>query len=319
MLTITHSHKAGTLIDGTTKGDGSAAALKANRWRWSSRLGSWFIPNSRDRFSKQHQINATADALRAAGFEVEVHIDDVPRQAAEVEASRQDRAVDRVEALTEKEERKTSAAKSAGSRVETLRQTLPPFGQPILLDHHSGPGMLRKAEKFHNAKRREIDAQAAADEASSRTQAASKTTEFRHTPSVVANRIKRLTAEAARIQRQLDGHERTLYSVGEIKHTEITDRATGRHKERLELMLQNTHGQLQHWTDVRQQQIDSGQIKNYGPATISPGDRIRSRGAWHEVRRTNPKSVSVPAEYNPAKTETIAYTDITAHIAGSEQ
>ena len=32
MLSITHTHEAGTIIEGTAKGDGSAAILKANRW-----------------------------------------------------------------------------------------------------------------------------------------------------------------------------------------------------------------------------------------------------------------------------------------------
>ena len=75
-LTITHTHAEGTLIDGTSRGDGSAEVLKAQRWRWSRNLGSWYIPQSRDRRAKLPQINATATALRAAGFTVELDIDD---------------------------------------------------------------------------------------------------------------------------------------------------------------------------------------------------------------------------------------------------
>jgi hypothetical protein len=33
MLTITHTHAEGTLIDGTSRGDGTAEVLKANGWR----------------------------------------------------------------------------------------------------------------------------------------------------------------------------------------------------------------------------------------------------------------------------------------------
>ena len=51
-LTITHTHAAGTLIDGTGRADGSAEVLKtvanpytgrAGAWRWSRNLGSWYV------------------------------------------------------------------------------------------------------------------------------------------------------------------------------------------------------------------------------------------------------------------------------------
>ena len=85
-LTITHSAAEGTLIEGTSKGDGSNAVLKTNRWRWSRNLGSWFIPQSRDRQAKRGQIQATVAGLREAGFEVAVEIDDHLRSATETEA-----------------------------------------------------------------------------------------------------------------------------------------------------------------------------------------------------------------------------------------
>jgi len=48
-LTITHTHADGTLIDGTTKGDGTAGILKARGWRWWRDRGTWYVPRSRDR------------------------------------------------------------------------------------------------------------------------------------------------------------------------------------------------------------------------------------------------------------------------------
>ena len=40
-LAITHTRADGTLIDGTSKGDGSNTVLKANGWRFSRVLGGW--------------------------------------------------------------------------------------------------------------------------------------------------------------------------------------------------------------------------------------------------------------------------------------
>lgn len=313
MLHIAHSHEEGTLIDGTAKGDGTAPILKANAWRWSSGLGSWYFPNSRDRFAKLHQIEATASALRSAGFAVEIEIDDNPRDAVTTEAARQERATARIASLSARKDRKAAIARSAADRLDTISQTLPPFGQPILMDHYSGPRMLRKAEKFRNAADRDMSARAAAGEAARRVETAEQTMEFRETPTVVANRITRLTAEVARLQRQISGHERTLYTVGEVKHTEVTPPATGAYKERLKLMLKVATEQLAHWSGIRQQQIANGEANDYGPESISKGDYVCQGKTWHVVRRANAKTVSVPASYNPAKTETIAYTDLTGH------
>ena len=40
MLTITHTPEAGTLIEGTSRGDGTAEILKASGWRWGRSIGA---------------------------------------------------------------------------------------------------------------------------------------------------------------------------------------------------------------------------------------------------------------------------------------
>ena len=84
-LTITHTHAAGTLIDGTGRADGSAEVLKtvvnpytgrAGAWRWSRNLGSWYVARSRDSRANTALVDATKAALEAAGFTVAVEIDD---------------------------------------------------------------------------------------------------------------------------------------------------------------------------------------------------------------------------------------------------
>ncbi|MEB3067345.1 hypothetical protein, partial [Parvimonas micra] len=94
-----HAAAEGTLIEGTSRGDGSAEALKANGWRWSRALGSWYVPHSRDREPKTAIINRTAEQLTAAGFIVEISIDYARRPAATVEADLLDRRSDRAAAL----------------------------------------------------------------------------------------------------------------------------------------------------------------------------------------------------------------------------
>ena len=95
-LTITHTHAEGTLIDGTSKGDGTADVLKANGWRWGRSISAWFIPQSRDRLPKLGTIERTTTALHAAGFTVTTSLDSNHRPTAEVEAGKMQRQADRV-------------------------------------------------------------------------------------------------------------------------------------------------------------------------------------------------------------------------------
>ena len=49
MTAITHTPAGGTILEGTTKGDGTNHILKTcGPWRWSRNLGAWYIPRSRD-------------------------------------------------------------------------------------------------------------------------------------------------------------------------------------------------------------------------------------------------------------------------------
>lgn len=110
MLTNTHTYDAGRIIDATSKGDGSSEVLKANRWRWDRSIAAWYMPNRRDHRPNRHRIEATAAALRDAGFEVATAIDDTTRTTAEVEAGKIARQEDRVNAVQVKAERKSDAA-----------------------------------------------------------------------------------------------------------------------------------------------------------------------------------------------------------------
>ncbi|MBM4498352.1 DUF3560 domain-containing protein [Rhodococcus hoagii] len=150
MLTINHTESGGTIIDGTAKGDGSAAILKTNGWRWSRLLGAWYVPYSRDVAPKSRIINGTAAALRAANFDVTVTIQSGIRDMTEVESDRAARQSDRVDALDAKAERLTDAAESAHGKAREMSNRYP-LGQPILVGHHSERRHRRDIERAHDA------------------------------------------------------------------------------------------------------------------------------------------------------------------------
>lgn len=127
-LTITHTHETGTLIDGTSRGDGSAPALKTNGWRWGRSISAWYVPQTRDHIAQGWKINQTAEALRAAGFDVEIEIDNTPRATVDVELGKQARQAGRVDALTAQADRKHADAETRWAAADRAHDVLPPAG-----------------------------------------------------------------------------------------------------------------------------------------------------------------------------------------------
>lgn len=143
MLTLSHTHADGTQLHGTARGDGSAEVLRTrpggSYWKWSRHLGAWFILRSRDHLPNHHRIEATAQALRAAGFEVTTEVDDASRPTSDVVAEQRARAADRAEALDEKVGRRVGEAEAHHAGARRIYNGYP-MGQPILIGHHSeGP------------------------------------------------------------------------------------------------------------------------------------------------------------------------------------
>lgn len=310
-LTITHTHAEGTLIEGTAKGDGSAAALKANRWRWGRSIGAWYVPHSRDRDAHTWQIDATARELREAGFEVDVEIDNTPRSAEVVETARAERAEARAAALDAKAERRQAAADTAAVSKDAALRALPEGGEPIKVGHHSEGRHRRAIETAHRRMGASIAAQDAADETARRAEVASRAQDRRYGPQQVANRIAKLEAEIRATKRHLDGYTRERGTPYAEQVPAATGSARAHHQQRLE--AQQDH--LAYWQGVRAEQVASGEVREYTREQISPGDAIRSGGFWHLVARANPKTVSVylDAERGVVSSYRVPYAQIRDH------
>lgn len=176
MLTITHTHEAGTMIEGTTRGDGTAEILKANRWRWGRTINSWYLPHSRDHRPNHHRIRTLAAALEAAGYVVQLQLDDTVRTTAVVEADKLARQAARVEALELKAQRKTDQADALWTRHEHDVARLPAGGEPIKVGHHSEARHRAAPVRADGSARRAIDAHHDAERATAAAAAATSTT-----------------------------------------------------------------------------------------------------------------------------------------------
>ena len=307
MLTITHTHEAGTTIDGTSKGDGTADVLKANGWRWGRSITAWYVPQSRDRLPKLHVIARTTNALQAAGFEVTTEIDSTHRPAAEVEAGRIERQADRVEALKHKAERKSAADDAAWNDARQALDRLPEGGEPIHVGHHSEGRHRNAIAKAERAMRRSIEATAEATRAQVCADVASHTTDSRYNPVTVANRVAKLAADIRDRTRRIDGYSHKFSDT----YTEHTPGATDAYRERLLAELEELNDKHDYWEAVRAEQIATGKAAGHTRETIKKGDQVKIRGQWREVLRANAKTVSVTTDYSWASTA--PYAEIKDH------
>lgn len=292
-LTITHTSEEGTLIDGTSRGDGTAEILKAQRWRWGRSISAWYIPRSRDQYPKTHIIDATVDALQQAGFTVTVELDTTPRSTADVEQDRLERAEARAQHFAGKSEQLHAQAEQLHARAQGASSHIP-FGQPILVGHHSEGRDRRTRDQIS---RTYDKAFATFDEANAAAEAAERATQATAPDSApaISRRLNRLSEALRAWETNYAGERATPRSTAEIAR--LQDR-------------------IQYWTQQRQQLIDTGQAVDYSRENIAPDDLVSTgHRSWYYVVRANKTTVAVK---NGLGTHRIRYDQITDHKRKAE-
>ncbi|MGD9622182.1 MAG: DUF3560 domain-containing protein [Mycolicibacterium sp.] len=312
-ITISHTPSDGTLVHGTARGDGTNVILKTHGFRWFRTLGLWGIPGSRDRQPNMGTITRAADALRSAGHDVTTDIDATHRNVVDAEADRTERSQARAEALAAKAERKSHAADAAWEAERRATDVLPPFGQPILVGHHSEGRHRRAIERARTATRRAIDATDDAARAAQRAQAAANTSAHRYNPVTVKNRIDRLHAEQRKDQRALDGHSRVVARTATHTYRDEFAPATGEYRQQLLDRTDQRASEIAYWESVYAAQQDAGLAASHSRDTITKGDQIKYRSQWYTVVRANTKTVSVRLFEGASFTNTIGYHEISGH------
>lgn len=276
MLDITHTAAEGTIVLGTERGDGAADALKALGWRWGRSIEAWYVPRSRDRLANRDVIDRTRTALEAAGFEVTVSIEDRYRDPADVERDRRDRAAARAEAFDERAARAGERSSELEDRARGIADAIP-FGQPILVGHHSEARHRRDLDRIHAASDRAAAQARKSDAAAAKARAARAHAAAHEAPSTVANRLRKLTAERKR-------WEASLASAA----------SGSAHAERAALEVDRIIGELDYWTGVRASQIESGRAVVITREQIERGDQVKvARSGWWLVERANAATVTV--------------------------
>jgi len=298
MLQVSHSHEEGTLLVGTSRGDGSGEVLKACGWRWSRGLGSWYVQRSRDKDADMSLIARTVERLRRAGFEVEVEVDNAARSRAEIEADQAQRAQSRAEALAAKAQRRSEQARRAGEVAERASAAVPPGGEPIKVGHHSESRHRRSITRAQDTLSSAVAAEREASKAHRRAAVAEAATRHRHNPRVVGNRLDRLEAEEAKLRRLLEAGGSDAY------------------RARIEQMLERVVDDLGYWRQVRAQQLSDGTAVEFGPDDVEVGGAIVVHGQTaFRVVRVNAKTVTATSG---TTTSRVRYHQITRVLSKAE-
>jgi hypothetical protein len=276
-IVISHDHEDGTRLAGSTKGDGVLEIVSRHRFEWRRGAGIC-IRNSRDRFADLRSIDAAAEALRDKGWRVAVEVDDVWRPAAVREEARGARVTARVERRTARATRKFAEGdrRRAGSR--TIAQGIP-FGQPILIGHHSEGRHRRALERIEAGYRAAFAAYDYAEHLASTAAGAEANEAAKHRPRAIMRRIETMEADRRRWLRSLEDAER-CEAVNQMR--------------RLSLEIEKVTEDIRYQRAKLGDLAESGAFVAWGPEHFQRGDLVNVGGMWCTVRRVNKKSVSVP-------------------------
>ncbi|MBT2405605.1 MULTISPECIES: DUF3560 domain-containing protein [unclassified Streptomyces] len=289
---ITHTRRAGTLIEGTSRGDSSAEILRLREYgrtgrqpfRWSRHLGCWYLPHSRDHATYTPSLELLAQRLREKGFEVELTIDNADRRSfSEAEQDREERAEDRAERFAGYAD---SAARNSQAAWKSGREIADniPFGQPILVGHHSERHARRDRERIDNAMRKSISEGDRAQHWADRERAAANYEQFRKNPGRTLRRLEKLRTDLRAVEKWQRGESAKGYFRNpgdpelEIRHQELTE-------------------EIEHWQTAIKEAETKG-FKVWSKADFQRGDFVLHRGTWYEVLRVNAKSVTIPHIHN---------------------
>ncbi|MGW2951543.1 ParB/RepB/Spo0J family partition protein [Streptomyces eurythermus] len=274
-ITITHTREDGTLLDGSSKGDGVYEIVQQHGFRYSRHVGI-YIRGSRDKEAQHWRINGAVEALRAAGHEVRVEIDENDdRSFAEIEAAREERAEDRAERFSNRAGRAAAASNARRDAAHDISRRFE-FGQPILVGHHSERRARRDQERIDDNMRKSIAENQRAGYWANRAEAAAAYKKHRNDPYRTLRRLEKLRADLRQQERY---------------HAEAVEKgydSVDRHAR----LIRDLKKEIGGWEEVVEKAKAEG-VKIWGPEDFAPGDYALYSGSWYQVHRVNPKTLSI--------------------------
>ncbi|MET9148636.1 DUF3560 domain-containing protein [Streptomyces sp. NPDC004042] len=287
-----HTRREGTLIEGTSRGDGSAEILRLREYgrtqrqpfRWSRTLDRWYLPHSRDHATYTPSLERLAQRLREKGFEVTLTVDNADRRSfSESEQEREEKAEGRAGRFGGYAASAAQSSEAAWKKSHDISERFA-FGQPILVGHHSEGRARRDHARMDDAMRKSISEHDRAAHWSGRAQAAANYQQSKKDPGRTLRRLDKLRADLRAVEKWQRGQSAKGFSRNpadpelEIEHQELAE-------------------EIAHWEKVIKAAEAEG-FKIWSRADFKRGDFVLYRGTWYEVLRVNPKSVTIPHIHN---------------------
>lgn len=198
-------------------------------------------------------------AIEALGADAALSFAERQELAAERAGNRAERLAERSAAHGQAAEQRFNTAHAIGSMI--------PFGQPILVGHHSEGRHRRDLAKIETNMRKGIEESNYSAELARRAEHNERKATGDHSPRYLSNRIRETRAELARYQRHVDNNVEVPRFAALV--AEYTDR-------------------LNYW----QAELAAIGGVTYSRETVNVGDEVCIRGRWVEVVRANPTTVS---------------------------
>ncbi|MDX6740450.1 DUF3560 domain-containing protein [Actinocorallia sp. A-T 12471] len=213
MIVISHTFETGTLIYGTSRGDGTGKLIHEAGFRPSSYLPEhpvhgdayWYMASTRRHLAKTYKIDSCADALREAGYEVTVEIDHTTLPTTPYAGLERER-YNRADARTSRYSEWADSASATGERiVEQVREERShiPLGQPHLIGHHSFKKTTRQEERRNTREDRGFEHLRRGRHWAERAKTAAKYQAGREAIGTTARRIDKLEAEVRKLKREM--------------------------------------------------------------------------------------------------------------------
>lgn len=253
------------------------AEAKANLKRvclWSGAAGAWV-----SRSTKSHwQAEALAKEL---GLTDAGAVGEKLTMAEKVEAvaERAEARAERADARADKADAESAARHKAADAIASFI----PFGQPILVGHHSEKRHRRDLEKIDGHMRKAIDAGEKAKHYERRAETARETAEGKQygNPAFLGRRIAEQEAE-------LRGTQRRIAEVCDRQHgtgPEVLDWL-----DRLEASAAETEDKLGFYRHC----LEKCDLPTFSRETLKGKTAVKVRGQWYPIVKLNPKTVAVP-------------------------
>ncbi|MDX3345926.1 ParB/RepB/Spo0J family partition protein [Streptomyces sp. ME02-6987-2C] len=291
-IEITHTRAEGTILTGSSKGDGVFEIVRPHGFWFSRHVDGLFIKRSRDRAADTWTINRAAEALRAAGHTVTVEINERARRSfSEAEADREERAEDRADRYSDRAGRAAASSEARYQASKAISDHM--TGEPIKIGHHSEGRHRRDIERMDGHMRAWIQEGERSTYWSDRARVAGNYERFRKDPYRTLRRLKKLRAD-------LRQQERYATEAAEA----------GRPSERHEVNVLDLREEIEHWEAIVKKAEADG-VKIWGPDDFAPGDYVHYSGSWYQVKRVNPATLSIAWNLRLAPKQVMTLEDAT--------